>query len=153
MSLVEFWRRSVLTLRQFHDSRAGHQRIALRQEQRLRRLLRLAADRSPFYREKFRGLDLASCPLTELPTTSKSEVMANYDRVVTDPKVRRQDLESFLDDPSSYGKLFLDKHPVCHTSGSQGQPIIVVHDRLSLDLLFAFQMTRGNVRCRYPLLE
>jgi hypothetical protein len=71
--------------------------------------------------------------------------MANFDRVVADPAVTRAGLEAFIDDPENVGKLFLGKYPVCHTSGSQGQPMLVVQDPLVLDLLFAFQMTRGNV--------
>lgn len=145
MSLLETLRRSVWTVRQFAASRQSPERVRAVQEQRLRRLLRHAAGRSPFYREKYRGHDLDCCPLSELPTTSKAELMAEFDRAVTDPAVRRADLEQFFDDPANVGRLFRDQYPVCHTSGSQGQPMMVVQDPLTLDLLFAFQMTRGNV--------
>jgi phenylacetate-coenzyme A ligase PaaK-like adenylate-forming protein len=112
---------------------------------RLRRLLRHAAQHSPFYAEKFRGIDLGHCALDDLPVTTKGEMMAHFDQVVTDPLVRRADLERFIDDPANVGRLFLDRYPVCHTSGSQGQSLLVVQDRMAVDLLFVFQMTRGNV--------
>jgi phenylacetate-coenzyme A ligase PaaK-like adenylate-forming protein len=73
--------------------------------------------------------------------------------VVTDPGVRRADLERYLDNSDNIGRLFLGRYPVCHTSGSQGQPLIVLQDRLALDLLFAFHMTRGNVDYRYGPVE
>jgi phenylacetate-coenzyme A ligase PaaK-like adenylate-forming protein len=120
---------------------------------RLRRLLRHAAQRSPFYREKFQGIDLGRCALVDLPVTTKGELMAHFDRVVTDPLVRRADLERFIDDPGNVGRLFLGRYPVCHTSGSQGQSLIVVQDRLTLDLLFAFHVSRGNVGYRFGPLE
>lgn len=145
MSLSETVRRSVWSMRQFAASRWSPDRVLAVQERRLRRLLRHAATRSPLYREKYRGLDLDRCPLSELPTTTKAELMADFDRAVTSPAVRRADLERFFDDPANVGRLFRDRYPVCHTSGSQGQPMMVVQDPLALDLLFAFQMTRGNV--------
>ena len=153
MSLFATVRRSVWTLRQFFPSRWSPERVRAARERRLRRLLRHAASRSPHYREKYRGLDLDRCPLSDVPPTSKAELMADFDRVVTDPAVRRADLERFFDDPTNVGRLFLGKYPVCHTSGSQGQPMMVVQDPLTLDLLFAFQMTRGNVGYarRWPL--
>jgi phenylacetate-CoA ligase len=144
MSILATLRRSVWTMRQFTPSRWSPGRVRAAQDRRLRRLLRFAADRSPFYRDKFRGLDLDRCPLADLPTTTKAELMADFDRVVTDPAVRRADVEAFVDDPANVGRLFRGKHLVCHTSGSQGQPMLVVQDQLALDLLFAFQMTRGN---------
>src|SRR3974377_2145282 len=46
------------------------------QQKRLRKLLRHAVDHSPFYRERFRGLDVTRCGLTELPVLSKLRMMA-----------------------------------------------------------------------------
>jgi phenylacetate-CoA ligase len=115
------------------------------QQRRLRRLLRHAAARSPFYRAKFAGIDLGRCRLADLPVTTKEEMMADFDRVVTDPRVRRAELERYTAGPGEPAAPFLGRYPVCHTSGSQGQPLLVVHDPLVLDLLFSFQMMRGNV--------
>src|SRR5262249_31264189 len=138
---------------QARASRASLRRLRVRQEKRLRRLLRDVARRSPFYGEKFRGIDLDCCALGDLPVTTKSELMDQFDRVVTDPLISRADLEKFIDDPANVERLFLGRYAVCHTSGSQGQSLLVVHDRLTLDLLFTFQMTRGNVGYPFGLLE
>jgi phenylacetate-CoA ligase len=153
VSLPETVRLSLWGMAQAHASRVSPRHLRARQELRLRRLLRLAARRSPFYREKFRGIDTGRCALADLPVTTKGELMAHFDHVVTDPRVRRADLERFIDDPANVGQLFLGRYPVCHTSGSQGQPLIVVQDRLTLDLLFSFQITRGNVGYRFGPLE
>ena len=144
MSFLATVRRTAWTLAQFGPSRASPAGIRRRQEARLRRLVRHAATRSPFYRNLYRGIDPDRFTLADLPTTTKAELMDQFDRVVTDPAVRRADLEAFVDDPSNVGQLFRG-YPVCHTSGSQGQPMLVVNDWLALDLLFAFQMTRGNI--------
>jgi phenylacetate-CoA ligase len=64
--------------------------------------------------------------------------------VVTVDDVRRADVEAFFSDPSNLGKLYLDKYALSHTSGSQGQPMLIVQARGNLDLLFALQASRGN---------
>ena len=148
MSPLATIRRAFWTMRQFGASRAHPDTIRRRQHERLRALLRHAVAHSPFYRDKYRGIDVERCAATDLPPVTKTELMANFDRVVTDPEVTRAGLERFIDNPTNVGGLFLGKYPVCHTSGSQGQPMLVVQDRLVLDLLFAFQMTRGNVGYR-----
>ncbi|HEU5117036.1 MAG TPA: hypothetical protein VFT74_10260, partial [Isosphaeraceae bacterium] len=50
------------------------------------------------------------------------------------------------DDPENEGKLFLGRLAASHTSGSQGQPMLMVQEQSALELLFGLQMTRGNVR-------
>jgi phenylacetate-CoA ligase len=144
MALLNTLGRTAWTLAQFRPSRAKPDEVRRVQDRRLRQLLSFADEHSPFYRERFRGIDVKTAKLGDLPTTTKSEVMADFDRVLTDRSIRRDEVEDFLDHPANVGKLFKGK-PVCHTSGSQGQPLILVQDWLSLDLLFAFQMTRGNV--------
>jgi len=125
-------------------ARRDPQRIAALQERRLRSLLQHAVTHSRFYREKFRHLDVARCPLGELPTTNKAEMMAHFDELVTDPRIRRTELEAFLDDPAQRGRPFLGRYAASQTSGSQGQPLLIVQDRHCLDLLFALQCSRGN---------
>lgn len=145
MGFREFVGQSLWTLQQYGPSRASAAQLRAVQNRRLRRLLHVAAEHSPFYRDRLRGLDLDRCPLDAIRPTNKAELMAAFDRVVTDPAVRRADLERFIDDPANVGRLFQNRYPVCHTSGSQGQPFLLVHDRQTLDVLFACQMTRGNV--------
>jgi phenylacetate-coenzyme A ligase PaaK-like adenylate-forming protein len=127
------------------------ERIAALQDARLRALLRYAVVRSPFYREKYRGLDLARCDLRELPPTNKTELMAHFDDAVTDRRIRRRELEAFLDDPANEGRPFLGEYAASHTSGSQGQPMLMVQAPAQVELFFGLQMTRGNVKRVTPL--
>ena len=116
------------------------------QQRRLRRLIRLASERSPFYRALYRGIDLRNCRLEDLPTTTKAVLMEHFDRVVCDPEIRRADLERFVDRPENEGRLFLGKYIASHTSGSQGQPMLIVQHRALAKLLFSLQVSRGNNR-------
>jgi phenylacetate-coenzyme A ligase PaaK-like adenylate-forming protein len=127
--------------------------VAVRRELRLRHLLRHAAAHSPFYREKFRGLDLAHCPLAELPVTTKPELVEHFDDVVTDRQVRLADLERFTEDPANGARLFRGQYHVTHTSGSSGQALIVLQEPADVELLFLLQFTRGNAAFTRGLLE
>jgi phenylacetate-coenzyme A ligase PaaK-like adenylate-forming protein len=122
------------------------ERLQRLQDRRLRALLAHAVDRSPFYRAKYAGIDVARCKLADLPPTNKGELMADFDRAVTDRAIHRADLERFLDDPANEGRLFLGRYAPSHTSGSQGQPMLMVQTARLLELMFGLQMTRGSVR-------
>jgi len=63
---------------------------------RFRLLLHHAAARSHFYREKFRGIDLDTCEISDLPVLTKAEMMENLDAVFTDRQLRRSEIERFI---------------------------------------------------------
>jgi phenylacetate-coenzyme A ligase PaaK-like adenylate-forming protein len=64
--------------------------------------------------------------------------------VVTDRRVSRRGIEDFIADPANLGKFYLGRYAVCHTSGSQGQPAVVVQTRKDVMRGFAVQFARGN---------
>ena len=143
---------SLRTLALERGRRLAPEHVAEIQRRRLRSLVRRAVEGSAFYREKYRGIDPGRFALADLPTTNKRELMEDFDRVVTDPSVTRAALERFIDDPDNTGRLFLDRYVASHTSGSQGQPMLIVQDRRSVELFFGLQMTRGNAQ-RVPLMQ
>src|SRR3954463_13776702 len=110
---------------------------------RLNQLVAHARANSDFWREKLDGVPNDSFELTDLPTSSKPELMDNFDRAVTADDLRRSEIESFLEDESNLGIYFKDKHALSHTSGSQGQPLLLVQTKDNLELLFALQASRG----------
>ena len=132
--------------------RGGAEAVRARQERRWRALLRHAAAHSPFYRERLRGLDLARCRPGDLPPLTKAEMMANFDRIVTDPRVTRGGVERFIADPCNLRRHFLGRYAVCHTSGSQGQPALVVQEGPDILLGIQTQIARGQIVPDVPYL-
>jgi phenylacetate-CoA ligase len=120
--------------------------------QRLQRLFRYAV-RTPFYREKYRGLDLDQIQLSQLPPVTKQELMTHFDQAVTDPAIRRDDVEKFMKDKANLGRWFRGRYCVSHTSGSQGQPLLLVQDRRCLEILFGMSATRADAQGRPGLRE
>ncbi|RUP09154.1 AMP-binding protein [Hyphomicrobium sp.] len=120
------------------------ERRAKAKEARFRKLLQYAYENSPYYRKQFKGIDLETCAITDLPTLTKVAMMANLDDIFTDRDLRRADIETFMNDPANVGYYYKDKFAVCHTSGSQGQPAIIVQDKPAILTTFAAQFARGK---------
>jgi phenylacetate-CoA ligase len=94
------------------------------QGERLRALLAHAVTHSRYYREAL-GADAAERPFTELPTLSKATMMAEFDHIVTDPRLRLADLRAHLASPDPLHS-FLGAYRVATTSGTTGRRSIVV---------------------------
>ena len=112
--------------------------------ERLVKLVEHARANSEFWREKLADVPESSFELTDLPTSNKPELMDNFDRAVTVDDLTRDEVEQFFEDESNLGKLFKDKYALSHTSGSQGQPLLIVQPADNLELLFALQASRGH---------
>ena len=119
-------------------------RIQALQQRRLRRLVALAAKRSPFYAKRLKDIDPERFELSELEPVSKTAMMENFDAVLTDRRLRYEDLERFVSDPERLGQFYLGRYAVSRTSGTQGVPALIVQDRRALELIFAAQATRGS---------
>jgi phenylacetate-CoA ligase len=138
---LKFGARAMVLERTAELSSGAIERIQLR---RLKALVWHARAKSEYYREKYAGIDEEDFELTDLAPTNKSELMENFDRVVTVDDVTRAKVEEFFAEPTNLGKLFLDKYALSHTSGSQGQPLLIVQTKENLELLFALQASRGK---------
>jgi phenylacetate-CoA ligase len=93
------------------------------QRERVQGLVAHAVTNSPYYREAL-GADAAERPLSELPTLPKATMMAEFDRVVADPRLRLADLQAHLAGPDP-SHSFLGAYRVATTSGTTGRRSIV----------------------------
>jgi phenylacetate-coenzyme A ligase PaaK-like adenylate-forming protein len=71
-------------------------------------------------------------------------LMEHFDRTLTVDDVRRDELAAFMEDVSNVGRFFRGKYAVSRTSGSQGQPLLLIQTKNHIDLLFALHISRGN---------
>lgn len=111
-------------------------------EERFRALLKHAVANSPYYQRRLSHVDLARCDITDLPVLTKTELMANFDDVVTDHRLKREEIRTWVSDPSNLGKLYLDNYIPVHSSGSSGEYAFVVYKRSELDWFYAAMMAR-----------
>ena len=104
-------------------------RLAAERERRLRELLVYAADRSPFWKERLAGHDLANfteADLPSLPILTKAEMMEEFDRLVTVPGLTRARVQQHLDQLSGDGYLD-DEYRAIITSGYVENPSLHVY--------------------------
>jgi phenylacetate-CoA ligase len=112
-------------------ARASAAEIAALQTARLRELLACAAERSPFYSERLRGIDTARCRLDDLariePVT-KAEMMGELDRVFTDRRLTRALAEDALARTRDAPVPIVDRYIAQATGGSSGVRGVFVSD-------------------------
>ncbi|BEH74294.1 MULTISPECIES: phenylacetate--CoA ligase family protein [Mycobacterium] len=120
--------------------------ISRRQRARLQTLVRHARTASPYYRRLYRDIPSGQVPLASLPVVSKRDLMAHFDDWVTDPDITIESLRrDFLSDHSLLGARYLGRYHVATTSGTSGEPAILIHDDASW-AVFQFVGRRGESR-------
>lgn len=105
--------------------------IVAAQERKFRKLVRFVNDRSPFYREIVaeRGIDLDHCRPQDFPVIAKNDVIENFDRIATDPRVTRARIAEFLSQSTDPNELLDNRFHVVHTSGTSGTMGYYVYSR------------------------
>jgi phenylacetate-CoA ligase len=92
-------------------------------QHRFRSLVRHASVHAPYYANiiRERGLDLETCRPADFPVLTKTLLMANFDAIVTDPRISKQVVADFLTRSSDPAERLFDKITVTHTSGTSGE--------------------------------
>jgi putative adenylate-forming enzyme len=101
------------------------ERVLAYQRERIDELLAYAAATSPYYREVL-GANAAAVPFEQLPTLSKATLVDQFDRIVTDPRLRRSDLELHANGPDAEAP-YRGEYRVFSTSGTTGLRSLVVY--------------------------
>lgn len=110
-------------------TRGAPELLAARQRERLNELVAFARANSRFYAEKYRRLPETIADARQLPPVTKVELMEHFDEVITDPAVRKADVQKHIADLGKLGKPFLGKYMAWTTSGTTGTPGIFLEDK------------------------
>ncbi|MGZ4258982.1 MAG: phenylacetate--CoA ligase family protein [Solirubrobacteraceae bacterium] len=104
--------------------------LAARRVQLLRELVRVAIARSPWHRERLAGADLDQLDemsLRELPPMTKTDLMANFDRIVTDDRLTLELVNNHLETVTT-GSYLQDDYTAVTSGGSTGERGVFVYD-------------------------
>ena len=104
------------------------------QQRHFHKLLTHVWNRSAFYREYYsshgvREKSLADMSIGDLPLLPKKLLIANFDRAVTDPRLRRKELEEWFESHRDPNETFCQDMIVVHGSGTSGDFGIYAYDR------------------------
>lgn len=114
------------------------------QERRWRAMARYALEVSPFYRRHLAGIDVERCGITDIPPLTKELLVANWDEIVPDKRLRREALEAFLKEPNNWGRLYHGRWMVSMTSGTTAAALAIPHDIAAVDWGHACQNLRNS---------
>lgn len=125
-------------------------RLRQERERRLRELLATAKESSPWHRERLKHIDpnrATEADLQSIPPMTKSDMMANFDGIVTDRRLSLEIVETHL---ASLGDdaYLLDEFHVAASGGSSGQRGVFVYGWQAWMVAFA---TLLRFRYRFQL--
>lgn len=116
-------------------------RDALR-EQRLRQIVAHARAHSPFYQQHYAQLG-QQFDLQDLPPTNKQQMMQHFDHWLTDRSITLAKVNAFMQNPDNIGRPLAGKYMVFTTSGSTGNPSVVLYDASGMNVLSAVNTLRA----------
>lgn len=112
------------------------------QRQKLLSLVSYAIRHSPFYKELYKDIRVdQAIDLSDLPAINKATMMDNFDRFVTDPRLKLMELQTHIRQLTR-DEYYLGKYRVLTTSGSSGLKGVFVFNRKEWSIILA-----GSNRC------
>jgi phenylacetate-coenzyme A ligase PaaK-like adenylate-forming protein len=112
--------------------RGGAPVIERYQAGRLAALVEHARTCSPYFRRLYAGLPAGVADPRVLPPTARPDLMAHFDEWVTDPAVTLEAIRrDLLARPELVGVPYLDRYHVFTTSGTTGEPAVLLQDKAS----------------------
>jgi phenylacetate-coenzyme A ligase PaaK-like adenylate-forming protein len=113
--------------------------LAKYQHRRFEELVKHAVTQSPFYQELYRDHLDDGFRLQDLPLTNKRMLMDNFDRVVTDRRLKLECVQKHLRTVGG-DDLYLGQYRVVATAGTSGLRGIFVYDRAAWRMVLANTM-------------
>jgi phenylacetate-CoA ligase len=106
-------------------------KLAAHRRDELRELVRTAQAASPWHRKRLADLNpdtLDEDTLAELPVMTKDDLIANFDDIVTDDRLRRDVIEAHLSGLGERDAYLFDRYHACASGGSSGRRGVFVYD-------------------------
>jgi phenylacetate-CoA ligase len=106
------------------------------QEARLRETVEHAVAHSPYYRDLIGEVGNGAIDLQQLPVLTKTTLMAEFDRIVTDPRLRLADAEEHLASERADEPMF-GEYRIVGSGGTTGKRGVVIYDQSAWDVAVA----------------
>ena len=132
----DFERIQALTDQMLARERWPRARLLKYQRTRLREIVQHAVANSPYYRRVIGDVGNGGIDLQRLPVLTKTTLMAEFDRIVTDRRLRLAEAEQHLAGERADEPLF-GEYRVVASGGTTGQRGVVVYDQPAWDVAVA----------------
>ncbi|MBI2060837.1 MAG: phenylacetate--CoA ligase family protein [Nitrospirae bacterium] len=111
-------------------------------QRKVSEILDFARSHSRYYSQLYKDGPLGA-PLHSLPSVRKKDLMEHFEEVVTDSRVRVEEVRRWIADPKLIGRLYLDRYVVLNTSGTTGSVGIFLFDHASWTTIRAVAYARA----------
>ncbi|HDH96702.1 MAG TPA: phenylacetate--CoA ligase family protein [Proteobacteria bacterium] len=125
------------------------EKIMRRADKRLKKLVKLAKERAPFYAKLYSHIDVEDFRITDLPPTTKEMLMENFQDTLTVDDVDFNEVKAFVEDPSRIGELYKNRYVLVHTSGTTGIKGYFVYSKNSWAMVQALYLLRSKWETRF----
>ncbi|MBR5227678.1 MAG: phenylacetate--CoA ligase family protein [Clostridia bacterium] len=115
------------------------------QYKRLKKLVKFTKSNSPYFNKLYTNIK-DNFSLQDLPVTNKIEMMKNFDTWITDKNINMQKIENFTSNIDNVGRMIEGKYLIFKTSGSTGNPAIILYDKQNIDVASAVAAFRTFAR-------
>ncbi len=124
----------------------GRKRIEAKQLKNLRRLIQKARKKSPYFNKLYAHLpDTNLIKLHDLPVTSKVDLMGEFDNWLTDRSLTLKQVREHMESMDNLG-IPIGQYAVFRTSGSSGEPAVIVITSSVLEFIFGLSLARFSKR-------
>jgi len=113
--------------------------------QRLHDIVMYAKQHSPYYAALYRDIG-EDFSLEQLPPVSKRELMDNWNDWLTDRSVTIEQVREFMEDTDNIGRKLRGRYMVLTTSGSTGDPLVMLCDNTTNGVMAGVNATRAYAR-------
>src|SRR6266571_1030428 len=106
------------------------ERIREERQQRLRSLIRVAKEKSPWHGERLRNVDadsITEADLDKMPVMTKADLMNNFDEIITDKRLSLEMVNAHVASLRE-DKYLLDQYHVIASGGTSGFRGVFVYD-------------------------
>lgn len=132
-------------IKTYNGNKLSQKEIKKIQYKRLKHLVNYSKNNSSYFKKMYDGIG-KNFKLEQLPTTNKIEMMKNFDCWVTDTSINMKRIEEFTSNIENIGRMIDDKYLIFKTSGSTGNPAIVLYDKKNIDVASAVAAFRTFAR-------
>jgi len=124
----------------------GRKRIDAKQLKNLRKLVQKVRKMSPYFNKLYAHLpDTDLINLNDLPVTHKTDLMADFDNWLTDRSLTLDQAREHMESMDNLG-VPIGQYAVFRTSGSSGEPAVIVIPSSFIEFIFGINLARFSRR-------
>jgi hypothetical protein len=114
-------------------------------KERFYKIVSYAKQNSPYYKELYKNIG-DKFELSDLPPTNKKELMSHFNEWITDQSTKLSDIYEFMKEPDNIGHRLKGDYLVFTTSGSTGNPLVMLCDKNTNNVMGGISASRAFAR-------